>query len=125
MWGGVDTTMIANYGRRGTFLKNGIRSDFFGGGEPVTGSAVASINVYVPVRTSGEIILRCSVFNQAKLARINFACTSLNDGFVTSYTNIFGAPVTAVSMANADTNLNYLTITLDSAYFVTSTVIVA
>lgn len=125
VWGGVDSTIIANYGRRGTFLKNGIRSDFFGGGEPITGSAVASINVYVPIRTSGEIILRCSVFNQAKLARINFASTSLNDGFVTSFSNTFGAPVTAVAMANANTDLNYLIITLDAAYFVTSTVIVA
>lgn len=79
----------------------------------------------MPKSTSGEIILRCSVFDQAKLTKINFACTSLNDGFVTSFTNIFGAPVTAVAMANANADLNYLTIALDAEYYVTSTVIVA
>lgn len=125
VWGGADANLTAYYGRRGTYLANGMRSDFFGGGAPVTSTAVSSLIVYVPSRTSGKILLRCSTFNQAKLAEVAFSCSSLNDTFTTQITNIIGAPVTIAAMANSNADTNKIGLTFDSAYYVTSTVICA
>lgn len=122
VWGGSDANLIAYYGRRGTYLANGLRSDFFGGGTPVTSTTVSSVTIYVPRSTSGKILVRCSTFNQAKLAEVYFSCSSINDTFTTSISNKIGSPVSAAAMTNADTNLNYVTLTLDAAYFVTSMV---
>lgn len=80
-------------------------------------SSSATVEIDVPVGTSGEILLASRTAGGANLSKIYFYCNAIGTGLGASFTEISGTNISAAAIANVDARINRVTITLVAASF--------
>ena len=80
-------------------------------------AGTATLDILVPVSTSGEVLLRSAIFNQAGLSKVYFWTNAVNTGMGTSITNINASLVSSAVLTSVDDKNNKLSLTLATSSY--------